>query len=82
MSRFFSYSCNGFAFHATAEEAKAQAETLLEHERGFAIIEGEWSEDANGVMWGEVRQRAVERFVGQIQGDEWWVDITLEEPKQ
>jgi hypothetical protein len=82
MSRFFAYSRDGFTFHATAEEAKAQAERLLDIERDFATREGEWNEDANGVMWGEVRQRAVERFVGQIQGDDWWVDITLEEPKK
>ncbi len=82
MSRFFTYSRDGFTFHSTAEDAKAEAERLLGVERDFAAIDGEWNEDADGVMWGEVRQRAVERLVGQAQGDDWWADITLEEPKQ
>jgi hypothetical protein len=70
MSRFFAYSRDGFTFHATAEEAKAQAETLLAHERGFAIIEGEWSEDANSIMWGEIRGHVDEEYTESDSGEE------------
>jgi hypothetical protein len=59
MLRFFSYSPNGsgLEFHATAEEAQAEAESQLDEERDLA---GEgWSEEVGSICWGEVRQRAV-----------------------
>jgi hypothetical protein len=46
MSRFFAYSRDGFTFHATAEEAKEEAERLLGIERSAAESEGEWGDDA------------------------------------
>jgi hypothetical protein len=82
MSRFFAYSCDGFTFHATAEEAKAQAETLLAHERGFAIIEGEWSDDAYGIVWGEIRGHVNERWVDATECQREHVELTLEDVKQ
>lgn len=79
MSRFFAYSRDGFTFHTTAEEAKAEAERLLAIERDFATREGEWSEDATGIMWGEIRGRVEERCVDPNEDDGWYVEMELKE---
>lgn len=81
MSRFFAYSRDGFTFHATAALAKADAERLLDIERDFATRESEWSEDANQIMWGEIRGRVEERCVDPNEDDGWYVEMTLEEVK-
>ena len=84
MSRFFAYGRDGFTFYETAEQAKAQAEALLEHERCFAIIEGEWSDDAAEIMWGEIRGHVNERLVDAPEREEEYVyvQLTLEDVKQ
>jgi len=81
MSRFFAYSRDGFTFHATAAEAKAEAERMLDIERDFATRESEWSEDATEIMWGEIRGRVEERCVDPNEDDGWHIKIKLEDIK-
>lgn len=55
--RFFSYDPNvGFQFHATAKEAQADADTILQHYRDEA--RDGWNEDVERLCWGEVVERA------------------------
>lgn len=57
--KYFSYDYDqGFRLHATAEEAKKAAEDALAFERGEAF-EG-WSEYADQICWGELKQITVE----------------------
>ena len=70
MKRFFAYSRDGFAFFHTAEEAKAQSERLLEIEHDFATREGEWSDDATEIMWGEIRGYVDEEYTESDSGEE------------
>lgn len=79
MKCFFAYSECGFTFHNTAEEAKAEAERLLEVERDFATREGEWNDDATEIFWGEVRGRVEERVVNPCDYDGWHVEMELKE---
>ena len=55
MKRFFSYDPNDrIRFHATAEEAKAEAEYALELYREEA---GDgWDENVDEIMWGEIKE--------------------------
>ncbi len=70
MSRFFAYSRDGFTFHATAALAKTEAERLLDIERDFATSEGEWSDDATEIMWGEIRGYVDEEYTESDSGEE------------
>ena len=79
MKRFFAYSECGFTFHDTAEEAKAEAERLLNEERSAAESEGEWGEGATEIFWGEVRGRVQERVVNPCDYDGWHVEMELKE---
>lgn len=57
--RFFSYDPNaGIEFHATAAEAEAAADSVLDGYRDNAP-EG-WDENVESVCWGEVRQQVME----------------------
>lgn len=82
MSRFFAYSEYGLTLHDTAEEAKAEAERLLEIESDLAIIEGEWGDAAYSIMWGEIRGKVNERWVDATEREEEYVRLTLEDVQQ
>lgn len=79
MKRFFVRSTQGIWFYGTAEEAKAEAERLLEAERYYATREGEWSDNATEIFWGEVRGRVEERVVNPCDHDGWHVEMELKE---
>ena len=82
MKRFFVRSAQGIWFYDTAEDAKAEADRLLEAERYYATREGEWSEDASEIIWGEIRGRVNERWVDATEGKREYVELTLEDVKQ
>lgn len=79
MKRFFVRSAQGIWFYDTAEEAKAEAERLLEAERYYATREGEWGEDATAIFWGEVHGLVEERVVNPCDYDGWHVEMELKE---
>lgn len=76
--RFFTHSEGGWTLHSTAEEAKAEAERLLDIERDFASREGEWREDVICIMWGEIHQRVNESCVNP-RDNEWNIEMKLED---
>ena len=61
MKRFFSYDPNDrVRFHATAEEAKAEAQHAFDMYRDEA---GDgWDESVGDVCWGEVKEQVQETF--------------------
>ena len=79
MKRFFVRSAQGIWFYDTAEDAKAEADRLLEAERYYATREGEWSDDATAIFWGEVRGRVQELIVNPYHHDGWHVEMELKE---
>lgn len=58
---YFSYDpeCKEFNFFDTEEEAKAEAEEILEYERDEAA-DG-WSEMVEDICWGKIIGRVVEK---------------------
>ena len=57
---FFSYIPeDGFAFHDTADEARARAGDALDRERREAETEG-WPEEVTWICWGEIRGQVAE----------------------
>ena len=59
-NRFFSISDDkGFMLHETAEEAKAACKIDLKEYRDDASFNGEWALEAESVMWGEIKERAI-----------------------
>jgi hypothetical protein len=65
-NRFFVLDCDGFATFETEDKAKTSAELSLDHFRREALQDGEWSDDAGSVCWGEIRQQAVETTDGEF----------------
>ena len=82
MKRFFVRSAQGIWFYDTAEEAKAEADRLLEAERYYATREGEWGDDAFCIIWGEVRGRVNERWADATEDEPEYVELTLVDVKQ
>ena len=59
MKKFFSYSSEtGLDFHSTAEEAKLAAQKIMDLCRECAVCDGEWPEEAETIIWGEVKGSA------------------------
>jgi hypothetical protein len=59
--QFFVYDPeNGIEFYATAEQAKAAVEAVIEEYRDYLDGEDGWCEDIIDVCWGEVKEAAQE----------------------
>lgn len=56
--RFFSYDPdNGFEFHDTAEQAKAECEKAFGYYQDEAAGDG-WPENVDQLCWGEIKEQA------------------------
>lgn len=67
MSLYFVYSAdNGFETFATAAEAEAVAEDIINQYREDAYEDG-WDEDVESVCWGKISQKAKIVLLGHAQ---------------
>jgi len=60
-AKFFSYSSEeGMSFYGTAVEARAAAQTCLDLVRECGEADGEWPDEAETILWGEVKEAALD----------------------
>ncbi len=57
-NRYFSYNGDAYQTHETAEDAQREAFKALDFWREAAIADGEWSDEASTIAWGEIREHA------------------------
>lgn len=71
--RYFSYDAelDYMRFHTTAEAAQECAQRTLASYRRMAVDDGEWSEDAGSICWGEVREIAQPTISSDENGNEF-----------
>ena len=65
-AKYFTYHWDeGFNTFATEEEAKGEAQRMLDDERDEAVSSG-WNEDATRIYWGEIKQKAEMKATGKM----------------
>ena len=81
--RFFSFDPDdGFHLHPDADDARANADRILDEYRDMAGDDG-WPDDVESVYWGEVREhvvetdrKAIEQY--EAEGDEYMAEVLRE----